>query len=149
MGAAGISVLIPFGEIRFCYNILLKEETERDREKKNRRALTKVCLEGLGFDYLTAVAAHDQVKVVLRRTLAEYGHICRRRRRKTQTDKHRVSRSKFKLIGFIAVCSDWYQTFLTKRAILILLTALPARYKNPLLMEFLGILPPAGCVHER
>jgi len=35
-----------------------------------------VCLEGLGFDYLTAVAAHDQVEVILCRTLAKDGHVC-------------------------------------------------------------------------
>lgn len=38
--------------------------------------LTVVCLEGLGLDYLTAVAAHHQVEVVLCGTLAKYGHVC-------------------------------------------------------------------------
>lgn len=38
--------------------------------------LTVVCLEGLGLDYLTAVAAHHQVEVVLCRTLAKYWHVC-------------------------------------------------------------------------
>lgn len=38
--------------------------------------LTIVCLEGLGLDYLTAVAAHHQVEVVLCGTLAKYGHVC-------------------------------------------------------------------------
>ena len=36
-----------------------------------------MCLEGLRLDYLTAVAAHHQVEVVLRGTLAKYGHVCR------------------------------------------------------------------------
>ena len=40
--------------------------------------LTVVCLEGLGLDYLTTVAAHHQVEVVLCGTLAEYGHVCTR-----------------------------------------------------------------------
>lgn len=35
-----------------------------------------MCLEGLGLDHLTAVAAHHQVEVVLRRTLAKYWHVC-------------------------------------------------------------------------
>lgn len=39
-------------------------------------ALTVVCLEGLGLDHLTAVAAHHQVEVILRRTLAKYWHVC-------------------------------------------------------------------------
>lgn len=34
-----------------------------------------VCLEGLGFNYMTAVVAHDQVEVILCRTLAKYGHV--------------------------------------------------------------------------
>lgn len=34
-----------------------------------------MCLEGLGFHYLTAMAAHDQVEVILCRTLAEDGHV--------------------------------------------------------------------------
>jgi len=36
-----------------------------------------MCLEGLRLDYLTAVVAHHQVEVVLRGTLAKYGHVCR------------------------------------------------------------------------
>lgn len=51
------------------------------REKRDS-ALTVVCLEGLGFDHLTALAAHDQVKVVLCRTLPKNGHICMRKREK-------------------------------------------------------------------
>lgn len=47
-------------------------------------ALTIVCLEGLGLDHLTAVAAHHQVEVVLRRTLAKYWHVCAERERKRQ-----------------------------------------------------------------
>lgn len=47
-------------------------------------ALTIVCLEGLGLDHLTAVAAHHQVEVVLRRTLAKYWHVCAERERKQQ-----------------------------------------------------------------
>lgn len=52
---------------------------ETQRVSRLRRAgdvLTVVCLEGLGFEYLTAVAAHDQVEVILGRTLAKDGHVC-------------------------------------------------------------------------
>lgn len=35
----------------------------------------KVCLKGLWLDYLTTVAAHHQVEVVLCGTLAKYGHV--------------------------------------------------------------------------
>lgn len=40
------------------------------------RDLTVMCLEGLWFHHLTAMAAHDQVEVILSRTLAKYGHVC-------------------------------------------------------------------------
>lgn len=42
-------------------------------------SLTKVCLKGLWLDYLTTVAAHHQVEVVLCGTLAKYGHVCKRK----------------------------------------------------------------------
>lgn len=48
--------------------------------------LTVVCLEGLGLDYLTAVAAHHQVEVILCRTLAKYWHVCIREERATRQD---------------------------------------------------------------
>lgn len=58
------------------------ETRERSRGRVGRRWLVNgavsslvVCLEGLGFDDLIAVTAHDQVKVVLCRTLPENGHI--------------------------------------------------------------------------
>ncbi len=47
--------------------------------------LTIVCLEGLGLDYLTAVAAHHQVEVVLCGTLAKYGHVCSERKNKSHS----------------------------------------------------------------
>lgn len=50
-----------------------------------RITLTVVCLEGLGFDYLTAVAAHHQVEVILCRTLAKYGHVCTQEKIEAET----------------------------------------------------------------
>ena len=38
--------------------------------------LTIVRLEGLWFDYLSTVAAHHQVEVILCGTLAKYWHVC-------------------------------------------------------------------------
>lgn len=46
--------------------------------------LTVVCLEGLGLDYLTAVAAHHKIEVVLCGTLAKYWHVCTREKNQPQ-----------------------------------------------------------------
>lgn len=51
--------------------------------------LTVVCLEGLGLDYLTTLAAHHQIEVVLCRTLAKYWHVCTREKNQPQRVKER------------------------------------------------------------
>lgn len=56
--------------------------------------LTVVCLEGLGLDYLTAVAAHHQVEVILCGTLAKYGHVCTEG--KNQQDRAQVKERQIK-----------------------------------------------------
>lgn len=55
----------------------------KERKSTAGGGLTVVCLEGLGFNYMAAVAAHDQVKVVLCRTLAKYGHVCKNEHKHT------------------------------------------------------------------
>lgn len=41
-----------------------------------KMTLTIMCLEGLGLDYLPALAAHHQVEVILCGTLTKYWHVC-------------------------------------------------------------------------
>lgn len=67
--------------------------------------LTVVCLEGLGLDYLTAVAAHHQVEVVLCGTLAKYGHVCTWEGKMNQT-RHKSRRGKLNRSVF-TWCPSW------------------------------------------
>lgn len=63
-------------------------ENEKDKCVK----CTVVCLEGLGLDNLAALAAHDQVEVVLCGTLAKYWHVCVRRRNNETVHKQLIIR---------------------------------------------------------